>query len=52
MPCRQCSKRYMLADGRYQCSFYEFSFQEYFSRWINHGSMSCIQWLSIIKLFE
>src|SRR4030042_2292906 len=48
----QCRKRYKLTDGRYRCSGCKHSFREFAGRWINHGRLSCIQWLSIIKLFE
>jgi transposase len=47
-----CRKRYKLGDGRYRCSCCKYSFREFSSRWIKHGRLSCIQWLSIIKLFE
>ena len=47
-----CRKRYKLGDGRYRCSRCKYSFREFSGRWINHGRLSCVQWLSIIKLFE
>lgn len=48
----QCRKRYKLGDGRYRCSRCKYTFREFAGRWINHGRLSCIQWLSILKLFE
>jgi transposase len=52
--CPRCSQRklYKLCDGRYRCSRCDYTFHDFSSRWINHGRLSCIQWLSIIKLFE
>lgn len=47
-----CRKRYNLGDGRYRCSRCKYSFRDFSGRWINHGRLSCIEWLSVIKLFE
>ena len=52
--CPRCDKRklYKLRDGRYRCSRCDYTFHDFSGRWINHGRLSCLQWLSIIKLFE
>jgi transposase len=52
--CPRCSQRklYKLCDGRYRCSRCDYTFHDFSGRWINRGRLSCIQWLSIIKLFE
>jgi transposase len=52
--CPRCSRRklYKLRDGRYRCSRCEYTFHDFSGRWVNHGRLSCVQWLSIIKLFE
>ena len=47
-----CRKRYKLGDGRYRCARCKYSFHDFSGRWINHGRLSCVEWLSIIKLFE
>jgi len=49
--CR-CRKLYKLGEGRYRCSRCEYTFQDFSGRWINQGRLSCVQWLSLIKLFE
>ena len=51
-PVANAKKRYKLGNGRYRCSRCKYSFREFSGRWINHGRLSCIQWLSILKLFE
>jgi transposase len=52
--CLGCNERklYKLNDGRRRCSRCKYTFHDFSGRWINHGRLSCIQWLSIIKLFE
>ena len=52
--CPRCQQRklYKLADDRYRCSRCQYTFQDFSGRWINQGRLSCVQWLSVIKLFE
>ena len=52
--CPRCGYRkpYKLRDGRRRCARCKYTFHDFSGRWINHGRLSCIQWLSIIKLFE
>lgn len=52
--CPRCNKKklYKLRDGRYRCSRCDYTFHDFSGRWINHGRLSCLEWLSIIKLFE
>ncbi len=52
--CPRCHqrKKYDLGDGRYRCSRCKYTFHDFSGRWINRGRLSCVQWLSIIKLFE
>ena len=52
--CPRCGFRrhYKLRDGRRRCARCRYTFHDFSGRWINHGRLSCIQWLSIIKLFE
>ena len=52
--CPRCKhqKLYKLASGRRRCANCKYTFHDFSGRWINHGRLSCIQWLSIIKLFE
>lgn len=52
--CPRCSQRklYLLKEGRRRCARCKYTFHDFSGRWINHGSLSCIQWLSLIKLFE
>ena len=45
-------KLYKLEDGRYRCSRCRHTFHDFSGRWINQGRLSCIQWLSLVKLFE
>ena len=45
-------KLYKLEDGRYRCSRCRYTFHDFSGRWINRGRLSCIQWLSLVKLFE
>jgi len=48
----KCRKLYKLADARYRCSRCEYTFHDFTGRWINQGRLTCVQWLSFIKLFE
>jgi transposase len=52
--CPRCRQRklYKLRDERYRCSRCEYTFHDFSGRWINHGRLNCVQWLSILKLFE
>jgi len=52
--CPRCRQRklYKLGDERYRCSRCEYTFHDFSGRWINHGRLTCVQWLSILKLFE
>ena len=52
--CPRCShqKLYKLSSGKHRCSRCKYSFHDFSGRWINHGRLSCVQWLSLIKLFE
>jgi len=52
--CPRCNNRkhYQLTDGKRRCARCKYTFHDFSERWINHGRLSCIQWLSIIKLFE
>jgi len=52
--CPRCRSRklYKLKEGRYRCSGCHYSFHDFSGRWINHGRLSPVQWLSLIKLFE
>ena len=52
--CPRCKQRklYKLADDRYRCSCCQYTFHDFSGRWINYGRLSCVQWLSLIKLFE
>ena len=52
--CPRCKhqKLYKLSSGRRRCANCKYTFQDFSGRWINHGRLGCIQWLSIIKLFE
>jgi transposase len=52
--CPRCNNRkhYKLASGKRRCSKCKYTFHEFSGRWINHGRLTCIQWLSLIKLFE
>ena len=52
--CPRCNNRkhYKLATGRRRCARCKYTFNDFSGRWINHGRLSCIQWLTIIKLFE
>ena len=52
--CPRCNSRklYKLKDRRYRCSRCSYTFHDFSGRWINQGRLSCVQWLSLIKLFE
>lgn len=52
--CPRCNQRrlYKLKDNRRRCSRCKYTFHDFSKRWINHGRFTCIQWLSLIKLFE
>lgn len=52
--CPRCNSRklYRLSDGRRRCSRCKYTFHDFSGRWINHGHLSCGQWLRVIKLFE
>jgi transposase len=52
--CPRCNNRklYKLATGKRRCSKCRYTFHDFSGRWINHGRLSCIQWLSLLKLFE
>jgi len=52
--CPRCRQRklYRLSDERYRCSRCDYTFHAFSGRWINQGRLTCIQWLSLIKLFE
>lgn len=52
--CPRCRERklYKLKEGRYRCSHCDYTFHDFSGRWINQGRLTCIQWLSLIKLFE
>ena len=52
--CPRCYNRklYKLASGKRRCARCKYSFHDFSGRWINHGRLSCVQWLSLIKLFE
>lgn len=52
--CPRCNQRklYKLSDQRRRCAKCKYTFHDFSGRWINHGRLSCVQWLSLIKLFE
>ena len=52
--CPRCltQKLYKLSSGRHRCARCKYSFHDFSGRWINRGRLSCVQWLSLIKLFE
>jgi len=52
--CPKCKNRrlYKLSDGRRRCSRCEYTFHDFSGRWINSGSLSCGQWLRLLKLLE
>ena len=52
--CPRCNNRklYKLSSERRRCSRCKYTFHDFSDRWINHGRLSCVQWLSLIKLFE
>lgn len=52
--CPRCSgkKLYRLANDRRRCARCKYTFHDFSGRWINRSQLSCVQWLSVIKLFE
>jgi transposase len=52
--CPRCNYRklYKLSSEKRRCSRCKYTFHDFSGRWINHGRLSCVQWLSLIKLFE
>jgi transposase len=52
--CPRCQhrKHYKLSSGRRRCARCKYTFHDFSGRWINYGRLSCVQWLSLIKLFE
>ena len=52
--CPRCRARklYKLADGRRRCPRCGYTFHDFSGRWIGRSRLSCVQWLSILKLFE
>jgi len=52
--CPRCNSRnfYKLADNRRRCSRCKYTFHDFSGRWINQGRLTCVQWLSLFKLFE
>jgi len=52
--CPRClhRRRYKLSSGRRRCARCKYTFHDFSGRWIGLGNLSCIKWLSLIKLFE
>ena len=52
--CPRCNSRklYKLSSKKRRCARCKYTFHDFSGRWINHGRLSCVQWLSLIKLFE
>ena len=52
--CPRCLHRklYKLSSGRRRCARCKYTFHDFSGRWVGLGNLSCIQWLSLIKLFE
>ena len=52
--CPRCNSRklYKLSSRKRRCARCKYTFHDFSGRWINHGRLTCIQWLSLIKLFE
>ena len=52
--CPRCNgkKLYRLATHRRRCARCKYTFHDFSGRWINQSQLSCVQWLSIVKLFE
>ncbi len=48
----QCKKLYKLSGGRHRCAQCKYTFTDFAGRWINYGRLTCVQWLSLVKLFE
>ena len=41
-----------MADNRRRCSRCKYTFHDFSGRWVNQGRLTCVQWLSLFKLFE
>lgn len=52
--CPRChhQKLYKLSSGLRRCAKCKYSFHDFSGRWIHHGRLTCVQWLSLFKLFE
>ena len=52
--CPRCNQRklYKLSNQKRRCSKCKYTFHDFSYRWINHGRLTFVQWLSLIKLFE
>ncbi len=52
--CPRCNQRklYKLSNEKRRCSKCKYTFHDFSCRWINHGRLTSVQWLSLIKLFE
>ena len=52
--CPRCNSRklYKLSSKKRRCARCKYTFHDFSGRWINHGRLTCVQWLSLIKLFE
>jgi len=52
--CPRCGHRkyYNLASGYRRCQRCQYAYHDFTGRWINNGSLTCGQWLRILKLFE
>ena len=50
--CPRCRMRKLYKLGAEISLLSAHTFRDFSGRWINHGRLSCIQWLPIIKLFE
>ena len=52
--CPRCNSRklYKLSSKKRRCARCKYTFHDFSGRWINYGRLSCVQWLSLIKLFE
>jgi transposase len=52
--CPRCGSRkyYLLRVEKRRCKRCDYTYHDFTGRWINTGSLTCGQWLRIIKLFE
>ncbi len=52
--CPRCNakKLYRLSDDRRRCARCRYTFHDFSGRWLNKTQLTCVQWLSVIKLFE